>query len=240
MFSQAVTDAWFTPYAQGQPSFDNESCRIVVNPDVQNAHTAHFMTLPDGRVQILVGEQAAARIAPIPQGATGQDVQDALKAAGAETDEADRIHVYLPAALVGLREQDAVRVLTQDDAEAFARFEAAADPDELDEAYVELDHWCVMGVFDGDELVAATSAYPWRDSTLADIGVITHASHRRRGLAVQMVHAISREIVKRGYEPMYRAGVSNDASAGVALAAGMTRIGVWQQFQFGDGESIQQ
>ncbi len=236
MFSQTVTDAWFSSYNQGQALVDNETCRLVVNPDIQNAHTAHFMTLPDGRMQILMGEQAAERIAPIPQDATGHHVQETLKAAGADTDEADRIHVYLPAALVGLQEQHAVRTLTQDDAEAFARFEAASDPDELDEAYVELDHWCVMGVFDGDTLVAATSAYPWRDTKLADIGVITLASHRRRGLAVQMVHAISQEIAQRGYEPMYRAGVSNDASAGVALAAGMTRIGVWQQFRFGDGE----
>ena len=62
------------------------------------------------------------------------------------------------------------RRLTGDDAAAFAALTAEAPAHDLGEAYVELGHWLVVGTFVGARLISAASAYPWRETRLADIG----------------------------------------------------------------------
>jgi hypothetical protein len=44
---------------------------------------------------------------------------------------------------------------------AFAEFQAAAIEQDLDDAYVELDHCLTFGAFQQNRLVAAASMYPW-------------------------------------------------------------------------------
>lgn len=118
-----------------------------------------------------------------------------------------------------------VRQLGPDDAEAFAAFHAQASEADREEASVELDHWAVVGAFEGDELAAVSSAYPWHGSLLADIGVLTIARFRGWGHARAVVRAMSRIALERGLQPLYRCDVDNLASAGVARAAGMVRVG---------------
>ena len=121
-----------------------------------------------------------------------------------------------------------VRPLTAADATAFAEFEAANSPEDLDEAYVELDQWFVMGAMAGDSIVGAASMYPWRGTTLADIGVIVRPDARGAGHARSLVRALSREAYRRGYEPQYRCDVVNDASQALASSAGFTLYGTWE------------
>lgn len=146
---------------------------------------------------------------------------------------ADPDHLfYLPLTeQAALREEPwegATRQLTDADAAAFAEFTAQAPEDDLDEAYVELDHWLVVGTFSGDRLVSAASMYPWGETLLADLGVITLPEFRGRGLGRATVRAISAAALARGYEPQYRCQLENTASAALARAAGFALFGVWE------------
>lgn len=139
---------------------------------------------------------------------------------------------YLPLTeQTALREESwegATRQLTEADTAAFAEFTAQASEGDLDEAFVELDHWLVVGTFSGDSLVSAASMYPWGDTLLADLGVITLPEFRGRGLGRATVRAISAAALARGYEPQYRCQLENTASAALARAAGFALFGVWE------------
>jgi RimJ/RimL family protein N-acetyltransferase len=126
---------------------------------------------------------------------------------------------------------DAVRQLGETDMAAFARFQAAASQDDLDSAYVELEHWLVMGVFDRQLLVCAASMYGWDNSgeeKIADVGILTLPPYRGQGYASRVIRAISRNALGRGYEPQYRCQVDNTASIALAKAAGLTLYGIWE------------
>ena len=120
------------------------------------------------------------------------------------------------------------RQLTSDDGKALARFASEAPEDDMDDAFVEHDHWLVFGVFVDDRLVAAASMYPWDRTRLADLGVITLPEYRGRGLGRAAVRAISARAVALGYEPQYRCQLDNAPSVALAKLAGFTRFGEWE------------
>jgi hypothetical protein len=84
---------------------------------------------------------------------------------------------YLPVeaqlAVQSERVASMTRQLQDTDADAFAVLSAEASEEDLDQAYVEIDHWLVFGTFVDDRLTAVASMYPWRDTHLADLGVLT-------------------------------------------------------------------
>jgi predicted GNAT family acetyltransferase len=145
-------------------------------------------------------------------------------------DPDDIFHFSVAEARVLITEtpRQGVRALTVDDQVAFDRFIDAAPEDDVDEAFVDLDHWLVFGCFVDDVLVSAASMYPWDDSTLADTGVLTLPDYRGRGYAAATVRALSAEALRRGYEPQYRCQVDNLASVAVARSAGLTLFGTWE------------
>jgi RimJ/RimL family protein N-acetyltransferase len=164
-------------------------------------------------------------------------LRSALAAAGAALYGADYLF-YLPA-----DDQAAVRAepvpgqtrqLTVADAEAFEQFTAVAPAQDMDDAFVELDHWLVMGTFADGRLVSAASMYPWRDTNFADLGVITLPGYRGRGLAKKTVRAISARALAEGYEPQYRCQLDNTPSARLARAAGFVQFGTWDVIASGD------
>lgn len=121
-----------------------------------------------------------------------------------------------------------VRRLGAGEADAFAAFVATCSPEEVDEAYVEIDHWVAFGAFDGDAIVAASSAYPWGDgAAVADIGVITAPTHRGRGLGRAVVRAAAAHILDEGLCPLYRCQATNLASAATGRGAGFSLFGTW-------------
>ncbi|WP_296194433.1 GNAT family N-acetyltransferase [uncultured Microbacterium sp.] len=139
---------------------------------------------------------------------------------------------YLPlSAQATLREEaptTETRRLTDDDAAAFTAFAELAPEDDLDGAFVELDHWLVFGTFVDGRLAAAASMYPWDGSRLADPGVITLPEFRGRGLGRVTVRALCAEAIARGYEPQYRCQIDSAASVALANAAGFVRFGAWE------------
>lgn len=120
------------------------------------------------------------------------------------------------------------RQLTEEDAPAFESFSHEAPEEDLDEAFVELDHWLVFGTFVDGELACAASMYPWGETRLADLGVITLPRFRGRGLGRATVRAMSAVALDRGYEPQYRCQLDNVASVALARGAGFRRFGEWE------------
>lgn len=139
--------------------------------------------------------------------------------------------LYLPveqqSAVRSERVAPGTRRLHGTDADAFAVFSAAASEEDLDAAFVELDHWLVFGTFVDDRLACVASMYPWRGSHLADIGVLTLPAYRGGGFAKATVRALSAAALDRGYEPQYRCQLDNAPSIAVARSAGFERFGTW-------------
>ena len=199
---------------------------VAVDPDMELRTAAALLTREESS-QVVLASGPAAQLA-LPPAPTLAQVLDGLAGLGLRFHGADCLY-FVPererAALLAEPTPSHVRELSPEDAPAFAAFVQSSTPEDLDEAYVELDHWLVVGAFDGGRLVAAASAYPWRDGTLADIGVITLPTARHQGHGVALVREICRRIIALGYEPQYRCQLSNDASRSLAPRAGLALFG---------------
>ena len=121
----------------------------------------------------------------------------------------------------------APRQLTESDRESFDAFQGEASDQDLEDAFVELDHWASFGCFDGDRLVSVASTYPWENSRITDLGVLTLPDVRGKGYARAVVQAINRHSRQHGYEPQYRCQLDNHASVALAKACGLTLFGKW-------------
>lgn len=241
MFSRTVIEHWLPGAVAACATGSPDDTLVVVDPTLADNRALSVLSLPHERA-ILTLTPSWARTLGVAAGdvlATDR-VDDLIRAAPVTLNDPDALF-YIPAAATSLRTADAddsadaaapdhrhTRRLTGDDRDAFARFTRAAPADDLDEAFVELDHWLVYGTFVGGELVAAASAYPWGRSRLADVGVITLPSHRGRGLGRETIRAISAASFTLGYEPQYRCQLDNSPSIALAEAAGFVRFGQWR------------
>jgi len=223
MFSSTVTDYWLsaTPAPVG-------GLRIVVD-DTLPENRALMVLVPVGSGGIVTLTGDLARRLDLQSATVGNDgLASRLVDAGIRLNGADHLF-YLPTAEQVTSASAAIdaRVLTEADAPEFAVFAATAPEGDLDEAFVELDHWLVVGTFVDGRLATAASMYPWRDTRLADLGVLTLPEFRGRGLARSTVRAISALALERGYEPQYRCQLDNAASVALAESAGFARFATW-------------
>lgn len=229
MFSALVTQHWipdFPGHAAGT------GVRVVIDASLGANRSVSLLTLGDGLQILALSPESASRLS-----LSDAECVDAarlaagLAGAGIILNDPDHIF-YLPVedqpALRGASVPGATRRLTIDDEEAFARFAAQAPEVDLDEAFVELDHWLVFGTFVDGRLAAAASMYPWDDTRLADLGVITLPDFRGRGLGRATVRAISAQAIENGYEPQYRCQFDNTGSIALARSAGFAPFGDWQ------------
>lgn len=182
----------------------------------------------DGRERVALTPAMAATLSLDAQPCTNlAQLRQRLDAAGIILHGADSVFYFEAAASLSGSEAAGLRRLTGADVAAFAEFQAAASEQDRDDAYVELDHWAVFGVFVDARLVCAASAYPWGESAIADLGVLTLVPFRGRGLARAVVHAIARHARAQGYELQYRCQQDNAASLALARAAGLMLFGCW-------------
>ncbi|WP_319927622.1 GNAT family N-acetyltransferase [Xenorhabdus littoralis] len=122
-----------------------------------------------------------------------------------------------------------LRQLTEkEDEDVFSEFQSSVSEQDLNNAYVELDHWAVFGSFEQHRLISAASMYPWDNAKIADLGVLTLAPFRSKGHARKVVRTISRYAYAQGYEPQYRSQLDNLASLALAKAVGLTLFGKWE------------
>ena len=120
-----------------------------------------------------------------------------------------------------------VRPLSESDHASFDAFQKSCSEADLDNAYVELDHWMVRGLFVDGRLVSIASAYPDGDEHIADIGVITHPLERGKGYATRLVRTICHDIREAKYEPQYRCQLDNAESILVAKSSGLSLFATW-------------
>ncbi|PWD52185.1 GNAT family N-acetyltransferase [Serinibacter arcticus] len=245
-FAAAVLAHWWGEDAPREPGTEPGSgsgsgsvggIRVVVRDLPAHRRFQVLRTTGAGGLLTTTPELAAhLRLAPgeqLHEAAVARVVEDAA-AVGVHLNGADHVfHLSQPerAAVRAEGSADGVRLLSPedgDDVAAFAAFGRAAPPDDAEEAYVELEHWRVVGAFDGDRLVAAASAYPWAGSVLADIGVLTLPEVRGRGHGRACVRRLSGAVLAAGHEPLYRCQLDNAASVGLARSAGFTAFGTWE------------
>lgn len=185
-----------------------------------------------GPARALLRPALVARLQlPVQPHWTLAQLQQRLQQLGQHTHGADRVFYFPTAALATLAEYPApahIRRLGPTDAAAFNAFQANASEDDLDAAWVELDHWQVFGAFDGEHLLAAGSMYPWSlDAAFADMGVLTLPEARGRGHARQLVHAMAMSAQAAGLQPQYRCQLDNSGSIITAERSGLRAFADW-------------
>jgi len=234
-FSATVESFWKKPHSSGQVLCASDRLSVSVNPDLDEDRRVIVLDTA-GQTLVVMTPAVAARLGLSAQSPpTEATLRQKLADAGIPLHGADYVFHYTEAEKTRLLQQaDAagVRRLTAGDEAVFAEFQAAATEQDLEDAYVELDHWAVFGAFEQDRLVAATSMYPWDDGPaavpIADTGVLTLPPFRGRGHARHLVRAISRHACRLGYEPQYRCQTDNLASVSLARSAGLSLYGKWE------------
>jgi len=230
MFSSVVTDHW-TPRQETQVGREGAELPVVIDDALPDNRSIMVLELAGGGGVVTLTTSRAASLG-LTDGATSTaaSVLHAARRAGLEINDPDHLY-YLPSSaqreLVDEVAPASTRRLGEGDADLFGQLQETAPAADLDEAFVELDHWLVFGSFEDGRLVCAASMFPWRGTQLADLGVITLPSHRGRGLGRRTARAISAHALAQGYEPQYRCQVDNHASIALAAAAGFVRYGTW-------------
>jgi GNAT superfamily N-acetyltransferase len=230
LFSRTVTDHWSTSHASSCAG-EVGSYQIVVDDGLPEDRSL-MLVEPVARSGMLratsvtierLGLGRQPRIA-------AQALARALDAAHVKLNGADHLF-YLPVeehpAVRSERVPPGTRRLHEADAGAFAVLAGEAPQDDFDEAFVDLGHWLAFGTFVDDRLASVASAYPWRGTRLADLGVLTLPAYRGRGCARATVRALSAAALEQGYEPQYRCQLDNALSVALACSAGFARFGTW-------------
>ncbi|RXJ72708.1 GNAT family N-acetyltransferase [Veronia nyctiphanis] len=164
-----------------------------------------------------------------PESLTSEVFREKLEAAGISLYEPDNVY-KVPAShsLKNSQENITCRPLTQADEEIFTAFCADISEQDLDDAWVELDHWVVYGLFIDGKLAVASSLYPFRDSKLADLGVVTTPALRGKGLAKILVSYAHEQMQERDYFLQYRSQLDNLKSIGLAESMGLELVGQFE------------
>jgi RimJ/RimL family protein N-acetyltransferase len=230
-FSSTVDEFWRTSCTSGEVLYRDDTFVIVSDPGVRQDRRVTVLRT-EGMTTVVLSPSAADRAFRPTDGAMSEtDFRHSLAAAGITLHDADRVFYFTDESRLALLAAGAppnVRALTADDQDAFLLFQSSVSAEDLDAAYVELDHWAVAGSFDGVTLVCAASMYPWRDSRLADLGVLTLPGYRGQGHARAVVREICRYAYGQGYEPQYRCQVGNVASMRLAESSGLSWFGDWE------------
>ena len=217
--------------ANGVPLHGDRSFSLTVNPTLNEDRRVMILETADGRVMAAVTPALEGRLDLIRRPVNSPDAfRQRLNEFGVALHGADCLFYFSDAGKHSLQDDQpgGTRRLTGGDQAAFAKFCSSAAAQDMESAYVELDHWAVFGVFEQNRLVSAASAYPWEGVQVADLGVLTLEPFRGRGHARELVRSISKYAIGQGYEPQYRCQIDNEASLAVARAAGLTLFGRWE------------
>jgi GNAT superfamily N-acetyltransferase len=234
-FSATVEFFWKKSHSSGKVLCCSDRISVSINPDL-NEDRRMMVLDTAGQVMVVMTPAMAGQLGLSEQSAlTEAALRQKLGEASITLHGADYIFHYTEAEKTRLLQETnpaGVRQLTASDGAVFAEFQAAATEQDLEDAYVELDHWAVFGAFEQNRLVAATSMYPWDDGpdavSMADTGVLTLPPFRGKGHARSLVRAISRHACQLGYEPQYRCQTDNQPSVSLARSAGLSLYGKWE------------
>ncbi|MDV3510131.1 GNAT family N-acetyltransferase [Stenotrophomonas sp. C4297] len=232
VFAPLIDATWRSVFSGQRMLQDDPLLQLACSDDFDEGEDGMLLQPVTGPARALLRPALAARLQLHAQSHwTLPQLQLRLQQLGQRTHGADRVFYFPAAELAALAERPApphIRRLDPADAAAFDGFQASASEEDLDAAFVELDHWQVFGAFDGERLVAAGSMYPWsRDPALADMGVLTLPEARGRGHARQLVHAMTVSAQTAGLQPQYRCQLDNTASIITAERSGLRAFADW-------------
>lgn len=227
MFSPLITDRWLP---DGARALGPGESFAVVDASLDAEARGSLLHVNEGPTIVTLSPELAESLGLADR--TRVDDTTAARLSGTGDDSDHAFIFYLTAAARAALEAETrheqSRRLTTADQAAFDEFIAQAPAADVEEAYVELDHWLVFGTFIDGRLVSAASAYPWDGTRLADIGVITDPDFRGQGLGGATVRAISAAALERGHEPQYRCQYDNAPSTALARATGFTRFAEYE------------
>ncbi|MFT9816642.1 GNAT family N-acetyltransferase [Lysinibacillus sp. NPDC056185] len=232
LFSQTITDYWKSQFLNGDVIYNDEIFTVTINPDLSEDSRIMVLETTDGRILAVLSPEMAEKL----DLTKGQELSELifrqkLNEAGVTLHGADYLFYFSEGEKNVLLQESlggTLRQLTEQDGAIFSEFESSATEQDLDDAYVELDHWAVFGSFEQNRLVCAASMYPWEeDVQIADLGVLTLTHFRGKGYARKVVRSICKYAFEQGYEPQYRCQLDNEASTFLAKAAGLTLLGKW-------------
>lgn len=232
VFSPLIDSCWRRLFAGEGVLQDGPALHIACSDELDEGEDGMLLQPVSGPARALLRPALAERLQlQVRAQWTLEHLQQRLIDIGQRTPGADRIFYFPAASLAALAEHPApphIRRLGPADAAAFDVFQASASEEDLDAAWVELDHWQVFGAFAGERLVAAGSMYPWSlDPALADMGVLTLPEARGRGHARQLVHAMAVSAQAAGLQPQYRCQLDNTASIITAERSGLRAFADW-------------
>lgn len=232
LFPKTITDFWRESFGNGDILYHDGNFTLAINSNLNADSRVMVLTTIDGKVMAVLTPELADKADLTQQEELSEAIfRQKLNEAGVMLHGADYLFYFAEAdkcALLHEVVEGDLRQLAEHDYAVFSEFQAAASEQDLDDAYVELDHWAVFGSFEHNRLVSAASMYPWEDSQIADTGVLTLTDYRGKGHACKVVRSISKHAYEQGYEPQYRCQLDNHASTSLARAAGLTLFGKWE------------
>ena len=233
-FSPIIEAYWHDLFLTGDQIYQNDQLTVVVSTILQPERQLMLRQCVGGRLWAVMTPDIASRLGlstGLQIGFSEAILRQRLQQTEIRLHGADQLFYFSAADQQALLQQARlahVRQLHAEDAALFARFQSLASEQDLDDAYVELDHWAVFGAFADGQLVCAASMYPWDGKKIADTGVLTLPDYRGAGHARGVIRGISRYACEQGYQPQYRCQTDNLASTALAKAAGLDLYGRWE------------
>lgn len=231
LLSQTITEFWQGQFLNGDVLYSDDVFTVTINPNLSEDRRVMVLETSDGRILAVLTPTMADKIGLYQlQDLSIQTFRQKLNEAGVILHGADNIYYFSEAdknILLHENFEGSIRQLTEEDGVVFSEFQSSASEQDLDDAYVELDHWAVFGSFEQNRLASAASMYPWMNAKIADLGVLTLESFRGKGHAGKVVRSICKYAIEQGYEPQYRCQLDNQASIFLAKSAGLTQFGKW-------------
>lgn len=227
LFSQIISDYWSSQFQLEKGMLDNSAFSLFINPNLEG-HSSVMLLELENKVYITISPTVADRLGK--EISSLKAFEESLSTANIQLNGADNIYYFderAKANLLDNRTPTNIRPLSSNDSKVFTLFQSQASEEDLDGASVELDHWLVFGLFENEKLVCVASMYPWDDTKIADLGVLTLSSVRGKGYAKAVVQVICRHAYSLGYEPQYRCQIDNYPSIALAKSCGLSLFGKW-------------
>ena len=125
-----------------------------------------------------------------------QDFLEYYKDEGLTIDVTSSIHIldskeFTP---YHVKSEFLIKQLTEKDTNDLKELHDSCTFEDVDEAYVEIDHPIIMGAYFQEKLVAASSVTTYWGN-FSDLGVLTHPDYRGLGLAKAVVSAACEKII---------------------------------------------
>ncbi|MCR2823613.1 hypothetical protein [Lederbergia panacisoli] len=164
LFSQTITNFWWGQFLNGDVLYSDEVFTAAINPNLSIDRRVMMLETSDGKVMAVLTPAMADKLGLYQlKYLSKRTFLQKLNVEGIILHGADYLFYFSETdknALLQENMESGLQQLTEKDDAVFSEFQSSASEQDLDNAYVELDHWAVFGSFEQDRLVSAASMYP--------------------------------------------------------------------------------